>query len=64
MFLLLLKIFVFFQIVMLKNKIVQFCPECEIKGLRSKILNFQSCRYENKTLFFCVLSEVITIKNI
>lgn len=49
---------------MLKNKIVQFCPECEIKGLRSKILNFQSCRYENKTLFFCVLSEVITIKNI
>ena len=49
---------------MLKNKLNPFCPQCKKYGLKNKLLKFEACQYPNKSLLFCVSSEVIIIKNL
>jgi hypothetical protein len=49
---------------MLKNNLNTFCPKCEKNGLKNKLLKIEAFQYANKSLLFCVSSEVIIIKNL
>ena len=38
------------------------CPQCYKNGLRNKLFKVESCKYGNKSLLFCVSSQVNIIK--
>merc|ERR1712098_687480 len=41
------------EIEMLEEKNVEFCKQCQLKGLKSKILKFATIQNKNTSLFFC-----------
>ena len=47
-----------FQIIMLEEKNVEFCKQCQEKGLQNKILKFSTIQNKNTSLFFCSSRKV------